>query len=326
MKNVTAPLKVVLLVSVIALIPGCGDWKNKLGLNKEAGQAADGQVLATVNGAPFMGTEEFEKQYNSFISQHPLGAMIAQMEGVKRKIFDGLVAQKLVTKYVEDNKIDQTPEYKEQLEQLKQMLNVRFFEQRNAAKVSDADLRKFYEENKDQMPELIVSRGGMIAKGVQFAKESDAKAFLDKVKAKASEIEKHAKESGFVDKFRDFKAVHAQSLGIDAGLRDKISAFKKVPGVELIKANDNSVWVVYVSGKEEPKHRSFEEAKQALEQRVTGQKQQEANAQAIEKLKSDYKLDVVNEKYFETPAPDAGQQEVLEEQLEAVMPAAAQAA
>ena len=38
---------------------------------------------------------EFEKQYKNFIEKHPYGAMLAQIEGIDRKIFEGLVESKI---------------------------------------------------------------------------------------------------------------------------------------------------------------------------------------------------------------------------------------
>ena len=48
--------------------------------------------------------------------------------------------------------------------------------------------------------------------GVEFAKEADAKAFLEKAKGNGATLEKLAKDANVGDKFRDFKLVNAQAL------------------------------------------------------------------------------------------------------------------
>lgn len=322
MKNIFSPLRVVLLLSVVALLPSCTqlDWiKSKLGMTKNeaaSSEAGDSKAIATANGKPFMTAQEFEKKYNTFIQGHPLGAMIAQMQGIKRKIFEGLLAQKLITNYVVEKGLDKSPEYLDQLDQMKQMLNVRFFEKENPVKVTETELKAFYEENKDKMPEATVSQGGVKTTSVVFDKEVDAKAFLEKAKGKGAELEKLAKDAGFGSKFADLKLVSKFSVGVDAGVKDKILAFTKFPTLELVKGSDNKFYVVYAGAKEEPKRRSFEELKPLIEQKLTAQKQEESNNKALEILKNASKI-WIDESYFE----EADKANQPAEQLDQVMPA-----
>jgi hypothetical protein len=200
------------------------------------------------------------------------------------------------------------------------MLNARFFQMKHPVTVTDAEIKAFYDQNKQNMPEAVLSRGGVNATGVQFAKEADAKAFLEKATGKGATLDKVAKEANVGDKYRDFKLVNAASIGIDSGLRDKIVALKKLSTLEVLKATDGSFWVVYASGKEEQKYRSYEELKPAIEQRLQAQKQEQAMEKAMEQLKKDYKVDI-KEEYF--TKKQAGNTEVENaEQLEMVMPEA----
>ncbi len=319
MKNNSAKYSLALLVSALALLPAC-DWKSKLGLQKSSSATAanDGSaVIATMNGKPLMTAKEFETQFKNFIEKHPYGAMLAQMEGVERKMFDGLVSQKLMSAWVVENGIDQTQEYKENLEQLVQFLNARFFQMKHPATSSASEVKEFYDKNKENMPEAVISRGGINASAVSFTKEADAKAFLEKAKGKA--LDKAAKEANLSDKYRDFKLVNATSIGIEKDLRDKIMALKKFPTLELIQVG-STYYVVSATGKEEPKYRSFEEVKASIEQRLNQQKQEQALEKEIEKLKKDYNV-VVDEAYFNKKA--ANEPAVTEqEQLEMVMPEA----
>lgn len=321
MKNFSAKIGATLVISSLFLLPGCDWFKSKLGLDKGASAANDGSaVLATINGKPLLTATEFETQYKNFIEKHPYGAMLAQMEGVERKMFDGIVSQKLMSVWVTENGIDKTQEYKESLDQLVQFLNARFFQMKHPVSTSEADSRDFYNKNKENMPEAVISRGGINATAVSFAKEADAKAFLEKAKNVKGSLEKLAKDSNLGDKFKDYKAINPTSIGIDAGLKDKIMAFKKVPTVEIVKLNDNTFWVVSATDKSEPKYRSFDEVKASIEQRLNQQKQEQALEKEVEKLKKDYNV-VIDEAYFNKKAA-AAPEVVQEEQLEMVMPEA----
>ena len=324
MKNISSKLSGALLMCSIVFLPSC-DWlKSKLGLGRKATSSAVAagdttQVIATIDGKPLMTAGEFEKQFKNFIEKHPYGAMFAQMEGVDRKIFDGLVGQKVMTRWVEEQGINDSAEYKEYLDQLVQMLNARFFQMKHPVTVGDSEIKAFYDQNKENMPEAVLSRGGLNATGVQFAKEADAKAFAEKAKGKGATLEKVAKEANVGDKYRDLKLVNAASIGIDAGLRDKIAAVKKFPTLEIFKASDGSFWVIYVSGKEEQKYRAYDELKPAIEQRLSAQKQEQAMEKAMEQLKKDYKVEVV-EDYFTKKTAGAATDVENSEQLEMVMP------
>ena len=76
---------------------------------------------------------------------------------------------------------------------------------KHTPKVTEAEMKAFYDQNKENMPEAVMSRGGVNAVGVSFATEADAKAFLEKAKGKGANLEKVAKDAGLGDKYRDFK-------------------------------------------------------------------------------------------------------------------------
>jgi hypothetical protein len=324
MKSISSQVGSALILLSIAFIPGC-NWKEKLGLEKKADQTTEaipeGDVLVTKGGKPALSCAEFEKQFQELIEKHPYGKMLVQMEGIDRQYCQGLVSQLVIDEWAKQNDIEKLPEFQSQLKNLTQMLKAQFFQMKHPATVSATEIKSFYDQNKDAMPEAILSRGGVNTTGVSFANEADAKAFLEKAKGKGATLEKLAKESNLADKFRDFKLVNANSPAIDATLRDKIVALKKFPTLELIKAGD-TYWVIYAANKEEQKYRSFEELKPAIEQRLMGKKQEEAMDQAIKQLMKDYDIKV-HEEYFQKKAGQGAPQEIInEEQLEMVMPEA----
>jgi hypothetical protein len=203
-----------------------------------------------------------------------------------------LLSQELVDEYVHRNGLNKTPEYLAERErvmvQVDRALNTRLFMDKLNVSVPDAEVRKFYDDNRDKIPELMVSPGGAKVEGVSFDQESDAKAFLAKAKEHATaSLETVAAEAGHKKGYRDFKLVNAKSEGIDAALKAKIMATKQVPGDELVQVG-TSWWVVRVHSKEEPKYHPFEQIKPALADHLKKQKEAAALDQEIGKLKAEY--------------------------------------
>ena len=323
-------LSSTLLLSSLVFLPGCAqlEWlKDKLGLNKETYTssattevASDGsQVLATSNGTPLLTAKQFEKEYNNFIDKHPLRDVLRQMDGIEKQIFNGILSQKLLSQWVKDNRIDQTPEYQEQLAQLKVMLDAKHFEAQHQPKeVSDASAQEYYEKNKDAIPEAVISRGGVNALGIEFDKEADAKAFLDKIRGKGAEFSKIAAEAKLDNKVRDFKLVNAQSVGIEPPLRDRILSFQKFATYEIVPVN-NKYWVVYASGKEQMKYRPFDQVKSVVKERLAMESGRKAFESGLEDLKRVNKVEDTFDAWYEQKK-QKNQKVAQEQALDAVMP------
>ncbi|MFZ5954273.1 MAG: peptidylprolyl isomerase [Candidatus Dependentiae bacterium] len=306
-KSTASYYKLGLLVSSIALLPACAplDWfKGQMNTSKTINGAdqesiADGsEVIATIAGKPGMTANKFEADYKNFVEKHPMGALFASMPGAKKQIFKGLITQQLINKWAEDQKIEQTAEYQESLKQLIQWLNTTQFEKTlNIPTLSEAELRKFYDERKELFGDVLISCGGVNALGISFANEAAAADFLNKVKAKGADFAKIAQEKGLKDQIKDFKLVSVQSTGIDPVLQARILEIEKAPSVELIKLPNNVCWVVQAKSKEAEKRRPFEEVKALVEQRAMQEEKAKAYEKAIDELEKKYNL-VVNEEYF----------------------------
>lgn len=303
MKNNVSFISCALLLSTLAVLPGCAplDWlQNTLGLKKGGSSSSEsvgtGEVLVWADGKPLLSESEFKKQYNNFVEKHPLGSLLKQQEGFEQQMLNGLVAQRLISKTIHEQGFDQSPEYQEDLDQLKAMLDARYFEMKNQVTLSDAEIKAFYDEKKDAIPAAVVSRGGVSAMGVEFDKEADAKAFLEKVRGKGAEINQLAKDAKLDSKFHDFKLVNGQSVGIDASLRDKILAISKFPAYEVVKA-DGKYWVVFAAAKEQAKYRPFDQVKAAVQEMATMERQRDSFEKAVDELKKQYQV-TINDAYF----------------------------
>lgn len=284
-----------LLLVPMVLLPGCG-WLDCLRGKKEA--AAQGKAVVTMSGDVVITTKSFEVEFEQLLEENPhLKSVLAMMPDAKKNFLQGMVNQNVVDKWVSTNKVDQKEEYVKELDRMmrsvKRMLNTKYFGLEHPVQVGENEVAEFYDKNKDSMPDLIVSRGGVKAAGVSFEKEADAKAFVAKVR-EMKDITKAANAAHVTKNLRDFKLVNSQSLGMDAALREQIVSLQKFPSVEVIKVNDKSFWVVSATAKEESQYRPLEQVKAGLEQYVAKEKRMEMFDKEISKLKADYNV-VINE-------------------------------
>lgn len=309
---------VALLVVPMVFLPGCG-WLECLRGKKDA--AAEGKPVVTMAGDVVITTKSFEAEFEQLLEENPhLKSVLALMPDAKKNFLMGMVNQNVVDKWVSANKIDQKEEYQKELDRMmrsvKRMLNTKYFGLEHPVQVGENEVAEFYDKNKDSMPDLIVSRGGVKASGVSFEKEADAKAFLAKVR-EMKDISKAANAAHVTKNLRDFKMVNSQSLGMDAALREKIVSLEKVPTVELVKVNDKSFWVVSATAKEESQYRPLEQVKAGLEQYVAKEKRMEMFDKEISKLKADYNV-VINEDAL-NPEPATQVADAQQEPAQAVV-------
>jgi hypothetical protein len=303
-------------LALVLLLSGC----NWFGGKKEAAETTEkvglheavsgDTVIATMGGKPVLTVKEFEERFEQLLQGQPqLRAMLQYMPDLKIDVAKSLVSQSVIDEWVQQNSLDKQDKYKKDLEQAetqaKKIVNVKYFRDACVKPVTATDVKKYYDEHKDEHPELLLSRGGVPASGISFDKEADAKAFLTKVTGKnAEEFKKIAEADKLGAKVRNFGFVNAQSLGMDAVLRDKITASKK-SGADLIKVNDKTFWVVHVGAKQETKYRPFEEVKAGLEKFLANRKMEEAMEQRLEELKAKYDVkineDVLKTKTAEEP-------------------------
>jgi len=313
----------VLVISPLLLLSGCAplDWvKGKLGMGKKTEEivkkgkdkkkmsVAGGEWIVKVGNETVVSANEFEKEFNALIDEQPqLKSMLPLMPNLEKDFAKGLGNQEVVSRYIEKNKIDQSAEYlarKERMERaVLQILDKEFFAKSvKAASMSEGDVKKFYEENKDVLQGILISRGGIKAEGVSFEKRADAQAFLKKAKeAKDLDLQKLAEKNGLSKNSRDFKLVNQQSFAIDPVLRTKILALKEFPTLDIMAIGDKTFWVVHAPEKEDAKYRPFNEVKEGVKNVAEQTERAKLLQKKLETLAENYGVEI-NDTYFEQKA------------------------
>lgn len=298
------------VVATLSFLPGCMDNAKK---DTEVAQVATsniankksltGEVLVTMRGEPIITTGTVEAYKENLIKTNPQFKQTLQFvppKELERYLLEGCIGDKIIDEYIVSNKINEKADYKARLsaayEAAEHMINAQIFTETKSVSVSDSEARSFYEANKDKMQGATISQGGVAATGIEFSDGAAARAFVSRAKTAPGGFKKAAQDDGLTAKIKDFKLVHNQSIGIDAQLKDKITAIKTVPAVEMFEVNDK-FWVVNATAKEEPKYVPFEQVKENLKAQLEQGKRIEALTKEIEALKVQYDIQI-NEDYF----------------------------
>lgn len=313
----------VLMIGTVVLLPSCGliDWvKEKFGGDKPTTQKSmdvavasvdDGSaVLATIDGAPLITKNMLEVEKKKLIEANPqMEAMLALMDEnqLNRNLVDGMASREIIRKYVSDKKIHESDKYKKDLEmalaQVRDLLNTRFFMEDFQAAVTDDEVAQFYKENRDSIPNLMLSRGGVESVGIPFASDQAAKEFMEKVRAAKNNIAAAAKAANLAEKIKDFNLVNAESLGMEPELRDKIVAIKKTPSLQTFKVGKET-WVVAAKRIEEPAYRDLDSVRTEIKQLLEKDKTMKVVEQEVARLKGEYSVKLVEEA-FAAPVDNA---------------------
>lgn len=272
-----------------------------------------GKALVTMRGEPIVTSDSLQAEEEKLLDANPeLKQMFAFMDPMqlRKNLAEGLMNQSLVDEDIKDRSIDQDPAYKKEMQEgfkaVKRMVNTKYFTQAFDVRISDTDARKFYDNNKDTTPQLIVSRGGTKAMGVQFDTEADARAFSMTVGAQGNDIKKAAQDKGLADKVRDFGLVGQQSINMDQDIKTKILAATRFPVIDVVKTKDNKWWVVVSSSKEETQYRPFDQVKAEIKDYLEKEERAKQFDEEINKLKKKYDVHMDEEFFAVQPGEEEG--------------------
>ncbi len=305
--------------SILILLSGCNCKKrdnDKAVPSTEIGE----EVLVSENGKTLLTLSEFQEFVQEAMGADPQMQFMAQlMPDFEEQLFDRAKFREVIlNKWAEENKISEKEEYKMQETRAKKaletMLNQQMFIKEHVGEITDAQIRKHYDENKGKDQNLMVSPEGIEAKGLSFEKEKEALAFLEKVAALKGDIVLAAKE--MKKELEDLGLVTQTSM-IDPTVKDKVLEAKKVPAtLPIIKAGDKEFWVVRVIKKEKAQYRPFEQAKDMLKETLMNKEIEKVFDKKVPEYIEKYGIKV-NRGYFEKKGKEReGQQAKMMKQMQ----------
>ena len=257
------------------------------------------EVLITINNKPALTVQEFEE----FLAQAAEGndqfkLMLQIMPDFKEQLFNMKKRGLIFSEWAKKEGVRNSQEYRKKekaiMNSVRESLDAEEFIKHHKVEVSDTDAQKYYDENKNQDPRILISAEGIKASGISFANQKEANEFLEKLKVNKN-IDELAKPKKL--KIEKFGNVNEES-NIDSKLKEKILATKTFPTDLVVKGENGKFWVIAISGKDQGQYRPFEQVKETIKRLVAPKKLEEMIEIELPKYEASFKV-VENKKYFE---------------------------
>lgn len=256
-------------------------------------------ILADVNGVKIT-TADFENEVNS-LPENYRGMINAN----KRKFLDDLILQELLYQEAKKKKLEKDKDVINTLERVKKKILAQKLLEKEVmqlAKPTEEEIKKYYEENKDnyKIPEQV-NAAHILVRVKEGATEEEDKAALKK----AEDLLKKIKEGGdFSVLAKENSDCPSSSKGGELGYFSKgqmvpefeEAAFKlKVGEVSDIVKTKFGYHIIKALDKKEARQKEFSEVKEEIEKQLTGEKQKATFENYTNDLKAKAKITVNEE-------------------------------
>lgn len=277
-------LKSLSVMLCAILITACQSGTPSSGSKAEGKK--EGQTLAEVNGGTIT-TGDFNRELKNLPEY--LKSMADTPQG-RKEMLDTMVIRELILQQAAKDGIDKGADIEEKLQDLKKRIIVEAFLKKKVeseSNVSDADMQKFYEQNKEKFK----TGEQMKASHILVKTEKEAKDVLAKLKAGGN----------FEELAKKFSVDSSSSKGGDLGWFGKgsmvpvfekaASALKEGQISDVVKS-DFGFHIIKLTGKRAAGIRPLEEVKDQIKGAIMPTKQQEVFQKIKEELKKSAKITV----------------------------------
>jgi peptidyl-prolyl cis-trans isomerase C len=268
----------------VAALIGC-QGSNTSGGAKSEGKK-EGKILAEVNNGSIT-TGDFDRELKNLPEY--LKAMADTPQG-RKEMLDTMVVRELILQQAAKDGLDKGPEIEEKLQDLKKRLIVESFLKKKVeaeSKVSDDDMKKFYEQNKDKFK----SGEQIKASHILVKTEKEANDILTKLKS-GGNFEELAKKYSV-----DSSAAKGGDLGW-FGKGSMVPAFEKAAlalkegQISGVVKSDFGFHIIKLTGKRPAGIRPYEEVKEQIKGAIMPTKQQEVFQKIKDELKKTAKITI----------------------------------
>jgi peptidyl-prolyl cis-trans isomerase C len=259
----------------LALVVGCQSKSSQEGKKGQSG----GQTVAEVNGAVIT-TTDFKKEAENL---PPYLRPMAETPDGKKELLDTMIIREIIMQQAQKDGIDKGQAVTDKLEELKKRVIVEAYLKKKLeqqANITDADLQKYYDQNKDKF---------------QSGDQVRASHILVKTEKEAQEILGQIKNGGnFEELAKKYSIDSAKAMGGDLGWFskgsmipdfEKVAFGMKVGDISNVVKTQFGYHIIKLTGKRPAGIRSFAEAKEQIKAKLLPEKQQEI----FQKLKDDLK-------------------------------------
>lgn len=275
-----------LFLVVFFLMIGCSNsGKGALGLGK------DGKMVAKVGDKVI-----YDKQIEKFLSNLP--PQVTAHYGaarIRREITDGFVNMEMLAWEARKRGIDKRDDVKFRMDMLIDQTLAREIEEelRKGITVSDADMKKYYDEHQDRYG----ARSRIFAHQIMLTSEADAKVTLDKIKKGgdfAALAKQYSKDPVSAPKGGDIGLVTPGKL---EPVLDKAAFNLKEGEVSPVIKAANGYYILKADKVVSEKERPYDQVKPSIENLMKREKVNKAIDDLKNEIKKKAKVEV-NEQYF----------------------------
>lgn len=289
--KIRTTLRLLVTVTAAAALTAC-QGGGSTGSSTAPSGGKDAKVLATVNGTKITSVD-FNREVNALPEY--IRAMADTPQG-KKEMIDTLVMRELILQQAAKDGIDKGKEIEEKLAELKKRIIVDTYLKKKVeeqSKISDEELKKFYEQNLDKFKAGEQVR----ASHILVKSEAEARAVLEQLKqggafetlAKSKSVDASAAKGGDLGWFGKGNMVPAFEKAAFALQEGQLSGIVK---------SDFGYHIIKLTGKRGAGVRPFDEVKDQIKAAIMPQKQQQVFMQLKEDLKKGAKIELA-----ESPAP-----------------------
>jgi len=242
----------------------------------------ENKILAVVGGV-----EVTDRDLDAVINRYPADKKaMFQNEGGRKQLLEQLIAFELMNKFGKEQSLDETKEYKAQMENIaKEVLtSMAINKVLGDITVTDEEAEKYYDENKDK----FVTPATVSAKHILVANEEEAK----KIKV---EIDK--KELSFEEAAKKYSTCPSKEQGGNLGSFSKgmmVAEFEKAAyGAEIGVVTEPvktqfGYHLILVESKEDEVSKSFEEVKNSVVNQLIQENQHKKYGEMLTQLEKKY--------------------------------------
>lgn len=320
------------LIAALSLFAGCNNpfsavkeatSKASISPTKEAvidtSSDKTGSTLCSINGKPVISENDFNKGIAQVLQSNPFfrgaGGANALPMAIKRKFLDEMVKQELIIADAQKQNIEEDPAFLKELEEVsklvKRSLIVQFFEKKifENIKVTDSDVKKHYEENKERYVKVA---GGVLVSSASFENEAAADDFVNKAPKNLEEFEKQAKEIKDC-KFNDHGRIGKDSrgeMGVEVApkaLKSAVLEVKEYPAVGKVKVG-KTFHVFCAADPKQSEYFELDEIRQQIEGLLKNNMFRDKLEEKLKVLNSSFDI-TINEDFFKEKESAATNQE-----------------